>query len=318
MNTWSNAVITTKGTALLAKLIAGNTLKITRAQSGSGSVPVSQLVTQTAVTSPQQTLTFRTVSYPETGKAALPVYLTNEGLTTGYTATQIGIFAQDPDEGEILFFIAQAASGSGTNIPSASEMTAFTAEWTFYFQYGEADSVTVTVDPANSVSQTEATIAMISTAVNEVKTELQSNIDDITATSLGALPTSGGNMTGNIGYASGTRTGDMIRFISGDANGSGVAIGDGGSVVIGGGESSQKFEPAAGGGATEQLIIANDTNIQFYTNVQSGVESAKSITFNTDGSITASGGFNGTQKKITYGTAAPSGGSNGDIYIQYQ
>ena len=317
MNTWSNAVITTKGVALLAKLIAGNTLTITKAQSGSGSVAVSQLVSQTAVTSPQQTLTFRTVSYPETGKAALPVYLTNENLATGYTATQIGIFAQDPDDGEILFFIAQAASGSGTNIPSSSEMTAFTAEWTFYFQYGDADSVTVTVDPANSVSQTEAT-AMISTAVNQAKAELQSNIDDITATALGALPTSGGNMTGNIGYASGTRTGDMIRFISGDANGSGVAIGDGGSVVIGGGESAQKYEPAAGGGATEQMIIANDTTIQFYTNVQSGVNNAKSITFNTDGSITASGGFNGTQKKITSGTAAPSGGSNGDIYIQYQ
>lgn len=317
MNTWSNAVITTKGVALLAKLIAGNTLTITKAQSGSGSVAVSQLVSQTAVTSPQQTLTFRTVSYPETGKAALPVYLTNENLATGYTATQIGIFAQDPDDGEILFFIAQAASGSGTNIPSSSEMTAFTAEWTFYFQYGDADSVTVTVDPANSVSQTEAT-AMISTAVNQAKAELQSSIDAITAPALGALPTSGGNMTGNIGYSSGTRTGGMIRFISGDANGSGVAIGDGGSVVIGGGESASKYEPAAGGGATEQMIIANDTTIQFYTNVQSGVNNAKSITFNTDGSITASGGFNGTQKKITSGTSAPSGGSNGDIYIQYQ
>lgn len=27
--------------------------------------------------------------------------------------------------------------------------------------------------------------------------------------------------------------------------------------------------------------------------------------------------LNTKQKKITYGTAAPSGGSNGDIYIQY-
>lgn len=27
--------------------------------------------------------------------------------------------------------------------------------------------------------------------------------------------------------------------------------------------------------------------------------------------------LNGKQKSITYGTAAPSGGSNGDIYIQY-
>lgn len=158
MNAWTNAVLTDKGRALLAKLTQGNTLDITRAVTGAGLVTPGYLSTQTEVTSPKQTLTLRPVSYPEVGKCEFPVYLTNAGLTKGYKATQIGVFASDPDEGEILFFIVQATDAeSGTNIPSETEMPSYHAEWTFYFQYGQADSVNVTIDPAYAVSREEMT-----------------------------------------------------------------------------------------------------------------------------------------------------------------
>ena len=48
-------------------------------------------------------------------------------------------------------------------------MPGYSAEWTFYFQYGQADSVSVTVDPAAAVTQAkmEAYIAStIQTATN--------------------------------------------------------------------------------------------------------------------------------------------------------
>ena len=152
MNIWQNAVITNKGLALLAKLVSGTTLTITKAMTGSGYVTPGTLQQQTAVTSPQQTMSFRTITYQETGQVCVPAYLTNDGLSTGYTATQVGFYAQDPDEGEILYFIAQAPSGSGTIIPSESEMPGYSAEWDFYFTYGQADDVSVTVDPSNTVS----------------------------------------------------------------------------------------------------------------------------------------------------------------------
>lgn len=125
------------------------------------------------------------------------------------------------------------------------------------------------------------------------------------------LALAGGAMTGNIAFNSGTRIGDIIKFISGDANGSGIAIGDGGCVVIGSGESSNVYAPAAGSGATEKTIIASDTTIEFYVNAQNGAANAKQVTMSTAGLLS------GHQKAITSGTAAPSGGSNGDIYIQY-
>ena len=134
------------------------------------------------------------------------------------------------------------------------------------------------------------------------------SLKDVTAEVLSLL---GGNMEGNIGYKSSLRTGDIIRFISGTKDGNGISIGDGGATIIGGGESAKLLEPAAGNGNTEELILANDTTIDFYVNCQNGLENAKKVTLSTAGLLS------GHQKAITSGTAAPSGGSNGDIYIQY-
>ena len=49
MNTWANAVMTNKGLALQAKLLAGTTLTITRAVTGTGYVTPGLLQNQTAV-----------------------------------------------------------------------------------------------------------------------------------------------------------------------------------------------------------------------------------------------------------------------------
>lgn len=146
------AKTTDKGDALLAKLAEGNTLEITRAQSGSGKVDVSLLKQQTAVATPQQTVTIQPVAYPEAKKCKLPITIRNDGLTSSYTATQIGVFANDPDEGEILFFLAQT-DGVGTNIVGEALQPGYSADFNFSVEFGNADGVSVTVDPSNSVTQ---------------------------------------------------------------------------------------------------------------------------------------------------------------------
>ena len=160
MNIWSNAVVTTAGLNLLAKLIDGNALDITRAVAGAGFVTPGLLMAQKEVTDARQELSFTALSYPEDGKCALTCNLRNDELSIGYTAMQIGIFATDPDEGEVLFFIAQAADGTGTHVPANNEMGSYNAEWTFYFQYGNADNVNVTVDPSATVNQAQLDAAI--------------------------------------------------------------------------------------------------------------------------------------------------------------
>lgn len=169
MNIWENAVITTKGLSLLSKLTSGHTLEITKAETGDTYVTPGLLTQLTAVVGPKQELSFRAQSYPEENKCKLPCYLTNTGLTTGYTAKQVGVYATDPDDGEILFLIVQAPNESGTVIPSEAEMPGYSAEWNLYFQYGQASGVTFTVDPTGSITREELDAILQSTVVAEAK-----------------------------------------------------------------------------------------------------------------------------------------------------
>lgn len=107
------------------------------------------------------------------------------------------------------------------------------------------------------------------------------------------LPLAGGDMTGDIGYKGSQSTFKMIKFIDNKNNsfGNGISIGGGGLTVIGGGESSDTVSAQFSGG-DEKMVIANDLGIDFYTNCQNGFPSAKHITMNNDGSVTAST-FNG-------------------------
>ena len=171
MSTWK-AVVTEKGDALLAKLTQGHTLEITHAEVGAGKVEftpedLTPLKQQTSVSNVKQTATIEPVGYPEEGMCALPVAITNKGVDASYPAWQVGIFANDPDEGKILFFLAQAEDAA-TNIPSATLMPSYKTEIIFYLEYGPADNVTVDVNPANSVSQ-EAMENYIATNVTAEK-----------------------------------------------------------------------------------------------------------------------------------------------------
>lgn len=176
MNVWDSAIITDKGLALQSKLIAGNSLEITRAIASTGYIQPGLLHSQTEVIDAKMELQFRAVSYPEYGRCKLPLFLTNDDVTESFKCRSIYIMANDPDEGEIVFFIAQAVTAEeGTTVPTASEMPGYSAEWTFYFQYGRADNVTVLVDPTGYVSRTEmeeyVASAMSGFSVSTITTE---------------------------------------------------------------------------------------------------------------------------------------------------
>lgn len=100
------------------------------------------------------------------------------------------------------------------------------------------------------------------------------------------LPLSGGNMTGNISYTGSNATNTMIRFINNtsDAYGNGIAIGGGGIVIIGAGESNGLSYGSAG---DENLHLAADTNVYLYSNAQNGLDSAKIASLNSSGVFNA-------------------------------
>lgn len=324
--------MTTAGLALQAKLVQGTTLTITKAESGSGTVSVADLPSQTAVTSPQQELDFRSVTAQDENTAAMVCYLVNDSLTTGYTATQIGIYAEDPDDGEILYFICQAATGEGTDIPSSAEMPGYTAEWTFYFAFGQADSVNVTVSPANTVSQAQAQ-QMIDDAIEDA----QLGADQITS---GVLATSrGGTGSGTVDTAPASGSSNMVtsggvytavnNINAGTQIRSGVlptARGGTGSGTVDSAPTSGSSNMVTSGGvytAVNSINAGSQITAGTLPVARGGTGNTAADTTPTSGStkMVTSGGLytalNGKQSKITCGTGSPSGGSNGDVYIRY-
>jgi hypothetical protein len=99
------------------------------------------------------------------------------------------------------------------------------------------------------------------------------------------LKLSGGAMTGNIRYKGSKNTFDMITFVDNNADtyGNGICIGGGGLTIIGGGESASEALKQHTYGGDENMIVANDVAIDFFSNVQNGWNSRKVGSFDTSG-----------------------------------
>ena len=101
--------ITDKGRYLIAKLLAGDQMHITKIMVGKGELPEN--VDIPAITDLYEPVAIATSDEPKSDRGV--AYLTveynsalNGGLQEGFWLREIGIFAQDPVEGEILLLYA--------------------------------------------------------------------------------------------------------------------------------------------------------------------------------------------------------------------
>lgn len=149
MDIWENASLTEKGADLQNKLINGETLKITKVKTGAGKVSVMYLRQQTEVANPVQELTIQPATIAD-DNIIIPVLLDNIGLTESYELWQVGFYAEDPDEGEILYCIAQAAKGK--DIPTEQESPGYSIVWNFHFKNSEENPFELSITPAGLTS----------------------------------------------------------------------------------------------------------------------------------------------------------------------
>jgi hypothetical protein len=109
MSSFSAKGLTNKGRALQAKAQAGVELVYTKAVIGDGNLGNQSIGPLTNVISAKKTYPLTRFSY--TGNmASVGFDLTNQDVTTGFYFREIGIFATDPDEGEILYWYANAGN----------------------------------------------------------------------------------------------------------------------------------------------------------------------------------------------------------------
>lgn len=145
---WNQSKLTTAGKALLAKAQAGQTsIQITKVQTGSGSYSSGEnLEGRTALKTPKQTFPIQSKSISDADNTLiLKIAITNksvtETLSTGYDITELGIFARDPQKGEILYSIATASTSD--YMPAYNGVIPSVINLSYYLEVANAASVTI-------------------------------------------------------------------------------------------------------------------------------------------------------------------------------
>ena len=129
---------TSKGKALSAKLLMGDALKITRVAAGDGSTPADA----SALERDCQALPVGTMTRSG-DTVSLPVTLTAAAAETSYTLKEVGIYADDPEEGEILYRIYRLSQPMA--ITAGGQLT---IRFSLKETVSEAAEVTVSGTPA--------------------------------------------------------------------------------------------------------------------------------------------------------------------------
>lgn len=146
---FKESVLTKKGIALLAKAQAGRcTIKLTKAAAGDGSYTSGEdLTTRTALKSQKQTFPLTTTTVQNATNVFVKFIMSNHqdsgDLKNGYYVKEIGIFATDPDEGEILYALAIAETDQWDYMPAFNDLLPSTITIDFLLEVSNATDVTI-------------------------------------------------------------------------------------------------------------------------------------------------------------------------------
>lgn len=145
-----DAVLTTQGLALLAKAQAGLcSIQLTKAVTGDGAYSDGEDITsRTALKSQKQEFLLNTVTVQNETNVFVKFIITNyksasEYLSQGYYVKEIGLYATDPDDGEILYAIAIAVTDQWDYMPSYNSLIPATITIDILTEVSNASSVTI-------------------------------------------------------------------------------------------------------------------------------------------------------------------------------
>lgn len=168
MSNWGKPVLTKQGLKLQAKVDAGNAMQLTKCRLGSGTIGSGQqLEDLTELVAPVQTLPIASVTYSDDSHACIISAVTdNSNVTTGYHLREFGIYAKDPDDGEILY--AVASDSEPDFIPAKGTSTVISQEIGVALKFANAANVTAAVNTSAT-----ATISYVNTYVTNAVADLK-------------------------------------------------------------------------------------------------------------------------------------------------
>lgn len=142
---FGNIKLTQKGLLLQSKAQTGVKLKVTRIALGDGTLSTQAVQTLNSLIHELKTLNVTSLSVLGNGSAKVGGILTNQGLENGFYWRELGVFAQDPDEGEILYCYGNAGD-LADYIPAGGSNEIIEKQLNLIITVGNATNVTATID----------------------------------------------------------------------------------------------------------------------------------------------------------------------------
>ncbi len=209
MAEFSSFVITAKGQALMAKLIAGSgTTNFSAIKTSSTIYTQEQLASLTALTNIKQSADISSISRINNVSVNIKGALNNTALVTGYTVNTIGLYAIDPDEGEILYAVARATQAG--YMPPYNSITSSGILFDFVITVGNASNVTVTVNPA--AVATQADVIAINAKIADLAGFVGYTEDDIYGVEVDYANRTFARLAGAIGKTPGADFDSILAF----------------------------------------------------------------------------------------------------------
>lgn len=163
MAEYSKLIITNDGQALMAKMIAGQgDIEFTKVGVSSTKYQENQLQALSTLTNVKQTALVSKVTRTNEVAIKVDAAFTNAELTAGYYMYTLGLYALDPDEGEILYAACIETSGN-CYMPAYNSITVSAAYFQLYTTVGNAENVSLEVNPG-----AYATVGDIQALENEI------------------------------------------------------------------------------------------------------------------------------------------------------
>ena len=120
MAAFPKMTLTNAGQALQTKVLAGETLTFTRIALGDGQLNGQPISPLTALISQKASVEVDSVRVVDNSTAQASGFFSNADITTGFWWRETGLFAQDPDDGEILYGYTNAGD-AGDYIPTVED-----------------------------------------------------------------------------------------------------------------------------------------------------------------------------------------------------
>ena len=164
MAQYSKLVITNDGQALMAKMIAGSgNIDFTKICSSSTQYEENQLQDLTSLSNIKQTTLISKVSRTNDVAIKIEAAFSNVDISTGYYMRTLGLYAVDPDKGEVLYAVCIETSNN-CYMPPYNGVTVSAAYIQLYTTVGNAESVSLEVNPGayatiGDIQELEAEIA---------------------------------------------------------------------------------------------------------------------------------------------------------------